>query len=212
MDNTNKRFVVGRSDLILLIKKQKDKEYCTLYIADCESKFWLKKIDVGFLEELKERMSINTDLLVFSRHFVKNLKEKSKLRVDNGEMVVEIELVIGEGLVMTCSFEVENCINSEEAPNDYKIIMKLFLKQLFDAKDAQIDEERRKWQRIKQEEEDKRYQNHEKVDPTYVKEVLHGNLKKNDAIDPKIKNRSLMNPNHKKRKAGRIKFAGEEEG
>jgi hypothetical protein len=36
-------------------------------------------------------------------------------------------------------------------------------------------------------------------------------LKKSDVLDPKMKNRSLMNPNHKKRKVGRIKFAGEDE-
>jgi hypothetical protein len=47
--------------------------------------------------------------------------------------------------------------------------MKLFLKQLYDAKEAQIDEERQKWLRFKQDEDDKKFQNHEKVDPTYVK-------------------------------------------
>lgn len=47
------------------MKKQKDKEYCTLYITDCESKFWVKKVDRNFLEELKEGMSINTNLSVF---------------------------------------------------------------------------------------------------------------------------------------------------
>lgn len=157
-------------------------------------------------------MSINTELPVFCNHLVKNLKDKSKLKIQDEVVIVEIELVIGEGLVMNCSFEVESCIHNEQTPNDYKMIMRMFLKQLYEAKQAQIEQERKKWQKIKQEEDDKRYQHHEKVDPTYVKQVLHGNLKKNDVIDPKIKNRSLMNPNQKKRKVGRIKFAGEEEG
>jgi hypothetical protein len=81
IDSTNRRYLIGKQELLLLIKKQKDKEYCTLYIADCESKFWIKKIDKGFLEDLKEKMSINTDLSVFCMHLVKNLKDKSKLKI-----------------------------------------------------------------------------------------------------------------------------------
>jgi hypothetical protein len=33
-------------------------------------------------------MSINTDLAVFCKHFVKNLKDKSKLKIDNDEIIV----------------------------------------------------------------------------------------------------------------------------
>lgn len=51
-----------------------------------------------------------------------------------------MELVIGDGLEMNCSFEVENCIKSQDAPEDYRIIMKMFLRQLFDAKESQIEE------------------------------------------------------------------------
>jgi len=50
IDNANKKYAVGRQDFILLIKKQNDKGYCTLYVTDCESKFWIKKIDKVFLE------------------------------------------------------------------------------------------------------------------------------------------------------------------
>jgi hypothetical protein len=49
------------------------------------------------------------------------------------------------------------------------------------------------------------------VDPTYVKEVLQGNLKKS-AKDVKSKNRSLMNPNQKRHKQATIKFEGEQGG
>lgn len=87
--------------------------------------------------------------------------------------------------------------------------MQMFLKQLYEAKDAQIEDERKKWEKFKQIEEDKRYHNHERVDPTYVKEVLNASMKKSAGIDVKIKNRSLMNPNQKKRKNGGIKFAGD---
>jgi len=52
--------------------------------------------------------------------------------------------------------------------------------------------------------------NKDKMDVNYVKEVLNGNLKKNGA-ELKLKNRSLMNPNQKKRKQAGIKFNGEAE-
>lgn len=79
-------------------------------------------------------MSINTELIIFCQHFAKNLKEKSKLQVESDNITVEIELTIGEGLLMTCSFEVDSTIKLNETPHDYKIIMKMFMKQLFEAK------------------------------------------------------------------------------
>ena len=39
---------------------------------------------------------------------------------------------------MNCNFGIEHMIKLEESANDYKMIMKIFLKQLFEAKDAQI--------------------------------------------------------------------------
>ena len=86
----------------------------------------------------------------------------------------------------------------------------MFLKQLYEAKDAQIDEERKKWEKFKQIQEDKRFKNHERVDPTYVKEVLNSNMKKGIGLDVQVKNTTLMNPNQKKRKHGGIKFAGDQ--
>lgn len=65
------------------MKRQKDKDYCTLYITDCESKFWIKKIDSDFLQSLKQSMSINTELHLFTKHFANNIKENSKLFIDH---------------------------------------------------------------------------------------------------------------------------------
>lgn len=75
---------MGKLDYLLLIKKQKDKDYASLYITDCDSTFWIKKIDKEFFDELKTKMSINTELKVFCDHFIKNLKEKSKLKIEGG--------------------------------------------------------------------------------------------------------------------------------
>ncbi len=82
-----------------------------------------------------------------------------------------MEIVIGDGLEMNCSFQVENCINSQETPQDYRIIMKMFLRQLFDAKESQIEEQRKKWEKLREkEEENQRVE--EKKEPTYVKDIL----------------------------------------
>ncbi len=62
IDNTNRKYTMGRNDYLLLIKKQKDKDYCTLYVTDCDTNIWIKKIDQIFFEELKDQMSINTEL------------------------------------------------------------------------------------------------------------------------------------------------------
>jgi hypothetical protein len=35
LNNTNKRYIIGKQEYLLLLKKQKDKDYCTLYITDC---------------------------------------------------------------------------------------------------------------------------------------------------------------------------------
>ena len=49
----------------------------------------------------------------------------------------------------------------------------MFLKELYDAKESQIEEERKKWEK-KQEVDDKNKDKDEKSDPVYVKEVLNG--------------------------------------
>lgn len=52
---------------------------------------------------------------------------------------MEVELAIGDGLVMNCNIEIESRISLEESQKDYTTILKMFLKQLFEAKEAQID-------------------------------------------------------------------------
>lgn len=104
VDNTDKKYVIGKQEYLLLIKKQKEKPYSTLYITDCESNFWLKKIDQLFFKEIKDELSINSCLKKFSEHFIKGLKSKSKIDVKKLEIQVNIELEIGEGLVMNCNF------------------------------------------------------------------------------------------------------------
>ena len=35
LDNLNKKYINNKQEYILLIKKQKDKDYCTLYVSNC---------------------------------------------------------------------------------------------------------------------------------------------------------------------------------
>lgn len=45
-------------DYIILIKKQKFKEYCTFYVSDCCDNIWLEKIDMEYCEQLKSDMKV----------------------------------------------------------------------------------------------------------------------------------------------------------
>lgn len=41
---------------------------------------------------------------------------------------------------MTYKLTMENYLGLEESPNDYKVVLKIFIKQLFEAKESQIEE------------------------------------------------------------------------
>jgi hypothetical protein len=87
-----------------LIKKQKEKDFCSLYITDCDSRIWIQKLDLAFFASLKEKMSINIEMISFCTHFIKNVKNSSKLKLENNNLEIEMEIVIGDGLEMNCSF------------------------------------------------------------------------------------------------------------
>lgn len=40
---------------------------------------------------------------------------------------------------MTYDFNIESCIGLEESPNDYKVVLKMFIRQLYEAKESQIE-------------------------------------------------------------------------
>lgn len=79
VNNTDRSYLVGKQDYILLLKKQKDKNYSTLYVTDCEANFWIRKVDSEFFEELRASLNVNSDLGTFSRHFITSLGQKSRL-------------------------------------------------------------------------------------------------------------------------------------
>ena len=60
-------------------------------------------------------------------------------------MVVEIDMNIGKGITMKCNFKIESSIEANELRNDFKMVLRSFLKQLYEAKEKQIDEEKQKW-------------------------------------------------------------------
>lgn len=47
---------------------------------------------------------------------------------------VIIELEIGEGLVMNCVVHIENKVSLAEGEHGFRMILKLFFKQLYEAK------------------------------------------------------------------------------
>lgn len=113
VNNVNRRFLLGRQEYLLLVKKQKDKDYCTLYLTDCESKFWIKKIDRSFLEALRVSLSIDNGLKVFSQHFANHLKENSRLIIEDDSAKLFVDMRIGGGLLMSCDFTVEGNVTSD---------------------------------------------------------------------------------------------------
>ena len=46
---------------------------------------------------------------------------------------------------MNCMFIVDTCIKSSQNAQNYKVVLKNFLKQLYDAKESQVQEERKRW-------------------------------------------------------------------
>lgn len=41
LDNSNCMLTHNHRDYLLLIKKQKNKDYCTLFLTDCSDHFWI---------------------------------------------------------------------------------------------------------------------------------------------------------------------------
>ena len=85
-------------------------------------------------------MSINTELPLFCKHFIDSLKSNSTIAIAGNNVIIEVQLKIGTGLLMNCRLEIDTSVSVVEAPLDYRLILKMFIKQLFDAKEAQIDE------------------------------------------------------------------------
>ena len=84
-------------------------------------------------------MHITTGLDSFALHFGTNLRDNSQVGVDGEEITIEIALKIGEGIQMKCLVTLDNCIKSSESPHDYKMVLRNFLKQLYEAKEHQIE-------------------------------------------------------------------------
>ena len=50
---------------------------------------------------------------------------------------------------MNCTIEMTDSIGISQNQKDYTTMLKLFLKQLYEAKDTQVERERGKWERLK---------------------------------------------------------------
>lgn len=95
----------------MLIKKQSGKSYSTLYLTDCEDNFWLKKIDLAFVENLKEEMKLKTNTLTFINCLVKSLKNSSQIELIDLNPRIEVKLEIGQGLTMTTYITFNTSVN-----------------------------------------------------------------------------------------------------
>jgi hypothetical protein len=72
LDNVNRKILAGKHEYLLLFKRQRNKNYLTLYVTDFDENFWVQKIDRPFLEKLRDGLSINTELLLFCSHLAKS--------------------------------------------------------------------------------------------------------------------------------------------
>ena len=74
----------------MLIKKQKDRKYLTLYLSDCGKSFWIEKIDVAYCYKLKTQLDVTGNFDIFLNILAQGLKAKVNLRNVTSNPVIEI--------------------------------------------------------------------------------------------------------------------------
>ena len=62
--------------------------------------------------------------------------------------MIEVDLALGDGLVMNCKIDIPNQIKLSDSEKDFTTMLKIFLKQLYEAKEAQIDKTKAKWEKL----------------------------------------------------------------
>jgi hypothetical protein len=48
INNTDREYTIGQEKYILLIKEDESKLFSNMYVTDCESNFWLNKMDTTY--------------------------------------------------------------------------------------------------------------------------------------------------------------------
>lgn len=79
LNNANCLLTYNNREYIVLIKKQKNKDYCTLFLTDCSDHFWIEKLDITYCEKLKAEMNVKTRTEAFAKHIVEAFSNQPKL-------------------------------------------------------------------------------------------------------------------------------------
>jgi hypothetical protein len=108
-----------------------------------------------------------------------------------------IRLIISDGLVMTCKIKLDTHINIDDKPDNFKSLLKVFGKQLYEAKDKQVREE--------QMQDESKYQNKLKLNKEDSVGASKLFVKPENKMIPE-KYRDLINPYKKKRKMEGVKI------
>lgn len=81
INNVTRHYQLPPNDYILLIKRQPQKDYCTLFLTNCQSNFWFKKVNRPLLTQLRDTLRINSELPAFTRHLVTGLEQHSTVTI-----------------------------------------------------------------------------------------------------------------------------------
>ena len=108
--NVDKKYKHASKDYILIIKEEPHLP-CRIYISDCEEAVWSKPLDINFFVNLKADLQLASPLKTFAGHLISSLQSCSFIERDKNAIRVSIQLQIGEGLAMGCSFKVENRVH-----------------------------------------------------------------------------------------------------
>lgn len=147
-------------------------------------------------------MNVKTKLDIFARHFVEAFRNGPKIEGLEPNARLKLQIKISEGLIINCPLTFSISIKANENPEEYKQLIRSFFKQLYEAKDSQIEALRKEY--LKEKEDQGKGPEPKSVDKGFIKSVL--GVEKKEA--PVLKNRDLINPHKKKRKAEGLKLTG----
>lgn len=126
LNNTTAKLTFTHNVYLVLLKKQKGKDFCTFFLTDCSHNIWIEKIDLPYCQKLKEEMKVKTSTETFAKHFVEALKGSSTLSQIEPHPIIKMQLKISEGLIINCSLELKININKVDAAPEYSRLARIF--------------------------------------------------------------------------------------
>jgi hypothetical protein len=201
LDNVSCALSHDGRDFLLLIKRQRAKEYCTLFLTDCCDRFWVEKLDAAYCAQLKADVGLKTSTDIFARHFAEALRSGPTIANLHPQPTLKLQLRVSEGVIVNCPLTLSICVTAD-SPEEYKPLLRSFFKQLYDAKEHQIAQLQLELAQLRQ---PSAAESAPKPHSANYRKAAF-NLPEKVEAPPPSKNRDLINPIRKKRRNGGIKL------